>query len=143
MTGAGTTELEQHQESVHKSVQDDIRLVILNLGHALRTSDRCERLSARRRMLSSSAAYKKHVSPKAISRGSLTSLSIPKAQRMHPENNCQQLDPMEYARMKARALQEQREHNEAGRGRMVVEQQKKSKELATYRELKEKVTRCR
>ena len=91
-------------------------------------------------MLGSSAAYKKHVSPKAISRASLTSLSIPKAQRMHPENNCLQLDPMEYARMKAKTLQEQREHNEAGRGgRKEVEQQKKSNELAAYRELKEKV----
>ena len=46
VTGAaGATELEQHQESVHKSVQDDIRLVILSLGHALKTSDRCELLA--------------------------------------------------------------------------------------------------
>ena len=44
----GATELEQHKECVHKSVQDDIRLVLLNPHHELMTNDRCERLSSRR-----------------------------------------------------------------------------------------------
>jgi hypothetical protein len=104
-----------HEQDIQSTVQRDIQRVLL-----------------------SSKAYVKHVKgPPVISRATLESLSMPKAARLHQENQaCQKHgveDPVQYARYKAQQLEDSRLSDQARQQQAAVQKDTQSQGLAAYR----------
>lgn len=97
----------------------------------------------RRHLTSSYGLEKKLQGPSQISKAAISSLSRPKTERMHEENQmCHLLgisDPIDYARHKSSLLHAERLRKEAKRAEEDAERNVLHDKLETYKEFKEQV----
>ena len=95
-------------------------------------------------MLGRSAAYTKNSATGAVSNDSLMSLSQPKPQRMHSENQqCLELglrDHIDYAKYKADQLHQSRLEEEARLKTELIERKLKEESMHAFKALKKQVS---